>query len=209
VTINSKYKGKTMVDSIDVLATLKLVYGIYALIAISLIGWFGYRVTKPKDDSSGPKPAYFWTYVVVLVVVGTGLHFLTYNKVPWVPIDLGRANIEVDQVFDITYENHEMTLSSNPMQVGCGEHVVFNATSNDLTYGFGIFRADHTLVAQMQVVPQSRNDLMWRFDKNGTYYIRSTEYSGPKGARMIAEDAIVVSGCEHDDVRAVAKGEQS
>jgi len=144
-----------MADSIDVLATLKLVYGIYAFIAISLISWFGYRITKPKDDNAGAKPALFWTY-----------------------------------------------------QVGCGEHVVFNAISNDLTYGFGIFRADHTMVAQMQVVPKSRNDLMWRFEKNGTYYIRSTEYSGPKGAKMIAQNAIVVTGCDYDDVYAVEIGEQ-
>ncbi len=198
-----------MADSIDVLATLKLVYGIYALIAISLIGWFGYRITKPKNDDAGAKPAFFWTYVVILVVIGTGLHFLTYNKVPWVPIDLNRADIEAEQVFDITYEDHQMSFSDMPMQVPCSKHVVFNAVSNDLTYGFGIFRADHTLVAQMQVVPQSRNDLMWKFEKNGTYYVRSTEYSGPKGAKMIARDAIVVTGCEHDDVRATATGEQS
>ncbi len=189
-----------MADSIDVLATLKLVYGIYAFIAISLISWFGYRVTKP---------ALFWTYVVVLMVVGTGLHLLTYSAVPWVPIDLNRASIKADTVFEITYEDHQMSFSSFPMQVGCGEHVVFNAISNDLTYGFGIFRADHTMVAQMQVVPQSRNDLMWKFEKNGTYYVRSTEYSGPKGAKMIAQNAIVVTGCDQDDVRAVEIGEQS
>ena len=198
-----------MADSIDVLATLKLVYGIYAFIAISLIGWFGYRITKPKDDDAGAKPALFYTYIVVLAVVGTGLHFLTYNAVPWVSIDLNRADIKADAVFEITYEDHQMSFSSFPMQVGCGNHVVFNATSNDLTYGFGIFRADHTLVAQMQVVPQSRNDLMWRFEKNGTYYVRSTEYSGPKGAQMVAQDAIVVAGCDQDDVRAVATGGQS
>ena len=198
-----------MADSIDVLATLKLVYGIYGLMAISLIGWFGYRITKPKDDDAGAKPALFWTYVVVLVVIGTGLHFLTYNAVPWVPIDLKRANIEPDAVFQITYEDHEMSFSTFPMEVGCGEYVVFDATSNDLTYGFGIFRADHTMVAQMQVVPQSRNDLMWKFDRNGTYYIRSTEYSGPKGARMVARNAIVVTGCARDDVRALAMGGRS
>ena len=198
-----------MADSIDVLAILKLVYGIYAFIAISLIAWFGYRITKPKDHNAGPKPALFYTYIVVLAIVGTGLHFLTYNAVPWVPIDLNRADIRADEVFDITYEDHQMSFSSLPMQVGCGEHVVFNATSNDLTYGFGIFRADHTLVAQMQVVPQSRNDLMWKFEKNGTYYVRSTEYSGPKGAKMVALNAVVVTGCDHDDVRAVAIGEQS
>jgi len=197
-----------MADSIDVLATLKLVYGIYAIIAISLIAWFGHRITKPKDDSSGPRPAFFWTYVAVLVFIGTGLHFLTYNAVPWVPIDLNRASIKADTVFDITYEDHQMSFSSFPMQVECGDHVVFNAISNDLTYGFGIFRTDHTMVAQMQVVPRSRNDLMWKFEKNGTYYVRSTEYSGPKGARMVARNAIVVTGCDHDDVRAAALGGQ-
>jgi len=197
-----------MADSIDVLTTLKLVYGIYVFIALSLIAWFAYRVTKPKDDDSGAKPAIFWAYVVVLVLVGTGLHFLTYAKVPWVPIDLKRAGIEPDAIFDILYENHEMSFSSYPMKVHCGQHVVFNATSNDLTYGFGIFRADHTMVAQMQVVPQSKNDLMWQFGKNGTYYVRSTEYSGPKGARMIARDAVVVTGCNEDDVRAAALGGQ-
>ncbi len=197
-----------MADSIDVLATLKLVYGIYVFLALSLIAWFGYRITKPKGDDAGAKPAVFWTYVVILTLVGTGLHFLTYAKVPWVPIDLKRANIEPATVFDITYEDHQMHFSSMPMQVGCGDYVVFNAISNDLTYGFGIFRADHTLVAQMQVVPQSRNDLMWQFGKNGTYYVRSTEYSGPKGARMIAKDAIVVTGCDQDDVHAAAIGGQ-
>ena len=197
-----------MADSIDVLETLKLVYGIYGLIAISLIGWFGYRITKPKNEDAGAKPALFWTYVVVLVFVGTGLHLLTYNAVPWVPIDLKRADITPDAVFDITFEDHQMSFASLPMQVGCGEHVVFNAVSNDLTYGFGIFRTDHTMVAQMQVVPQSENDLMWKFDKNGTYYVRSTEYSGPKGARMVAKDAIVVSGCNQDDLRATVMGGQ-
>jgi cytochrome c oxidase subunit 2 len=170
-----------MADSIDVLATLKLVYGIYAFIAISLIGWFGYRITKPKDHSAGPKPALFYTYIVVLAILGTGLHFLTYNAVPWVPIDLNRADIKADVVFDISYENHQMSFSSLPMQVRCGEHVVFNATSNDLTYGFGIFRADH---------------------------IRSTEYSGPKGAKMVSQNALVVTGCDHDDLRAAAIGER-
>lgn len=198
-----------MADSINVLATLKLVYGIYLFIAISLIGWFGYRITRPKEDKGGAKPALFWTYVVILALAGTGLHFLTYSKVPWVPIDLGRADITPAAVFDITYEDHRMTFSSLPMQVACNEYVVFNAVSNDLTYGFGIFRTDHTMVAQMQVVPHSRNDLMWKFGRNGTYYIRSTEYSGPQGARMVTPNAIVVTGCDQDDVRAMAKGAQS
>ena len=52
------------------------------------------------------------------------------------------------------------------------------------------------MVFQMQVVPGHRNDILWEFDKNGVYTIRSTEYSGPKGVFMIIEDAVEVSGCE-------------
>jgi len=44
----------------------------------------------------------------------------------------------------------------------------------------------------MQVVPGHRNDLLWKFDREGVYTIRSTEYSGPKGSRMILKDAVEV-----------------
>ena len=187
-----------MSDSIDVLNTLKIVYSIYAWTAISIIAYFTYRITK-KGEPGPAKKGIFYTYVATLVIIGTGMHFLTYNVVPWVPMDLKRAEITPVKTFDIVYKNHTITLNEKPMRVPCNEYVVFDAKSEDLTYGFGIFRQNHTLVAQMQVVPGSRNDLMWKFPKNGTYYIRSTEYSGPKGARMIVEDAIVVSGCSKDD----------
>ncbi|MCP4133717.1 MAG: cytochrome c oxidase subunit II [bacterium] len=195
-----------MTDSLDVLAMLKIVYTIYAFVAISLIAWFGYRLTRPGEQKEGSKSKVFWAYVIILVIVGTGLHFLTYNVIPWVPIDLNRAEITASKTFTINYKNHEMSFSELPMEVECNTYVVFDAHSADLTYGFGIFRDDHTLVTQMQVVPQSKNDLMWKFGENGTYYVRSTEYSGPKGASMIQKDAIVVSGCNADDINAKGTG---
>jgi cytochrome c oxidase subunit 2 len=79
------------------------------------------------------------------------------------------------------------------MNIRCHEKVLFKVTSNDLTYGFGLFRKDNSMVFQMQVVPGHMNDILWQFDKEGVYYIRSTEYSGPKGVDMIVKDAVVVS----------------
>jgi len=187
-----------MADSVDVLSTLKIVYTIYALIAISLIGWFGYNITR-DGTKKGPSRAIFYTYIAVLVVIGTGLHFLTYNTVPWVPYDLARHKIKPDKVFHITYKDHQIILEENPMIIHCGDKVVFDAKSEDLTYGFGIFRQNGSMVTQMQVVPGSRNDLLWIFDKNGVYNIRSTEYSGPKGAQMVVKDAIKVIGCKEFD----------
>lgn len=184
-----------MADSIDVLVVLKLVYTVYAFIAISVVAWLAYRLTKPAGSREGAKAAIFWVYVILLAVIGTGLHILTYNVVPWVKVDLGRADIGVHKTFEIRYKNHQMTFSEMPMRVECNTPVVFNAISDDLVYGFGIFRNDNTMVSQMQVVPHNRNDLMWKFHKNGIYYVRSTEYSGPRGAAMIRKNAIVVSGC--------------
>jgi len=194
-----------MADSVDVLATLKLVYTIYALAVISIIAYYAYRITQ-EGESKGPvKPGIFWAYVATLVTVGTGLHFLTYNVVPWVPMDLDRANIKAEKTFKIHYKEHKIDLDEKPMHVPCNKYVVFDAYSDDLTYGFGIFRQDNTMVAQMQVVPENGNDLMWIFHKNGTYNIRSTEYSGPAGTQMIVKDAIIVTGCKEDDVRSIKK----
>ena len=85
------------------------------------------------------------------------------------------------------------------MQIGCNQKVLFEVESKDLTYGFGLFRKDHTMVTQMQVNPGTKNDLLWTFRKNGTYTILSTEYSGPKGAKLRVADAVVVSGCKESD----------
>jgi len=46
------------------------------------------------------------------------------------------------------------------------------------------------------------------FLRTTIYYIRSTEYSGPNGEKIVAQNAIVVTGSDHDDVRAAETGEQ-
>lgn len=82
---------------------------------------------------------------------------------------------------------------------------MFDVDSKDLTYGFGLFRQNNSMVLQMQVVPGSSNQLMWKFEKNGVYSIRSTEYSGPKGAYIYYENAFEVQGCETNDKYAMRK----
>ena len=69
---------------------------------------------------------------------------------------------------------------------GTATYVPFMGASKDLTYGFGLFRQDNSMVFQMQVLPGHVNDLLWQFDRAGVYTIRSTEYSGPAGVAMIS-----------------------
>lgn len=220
-----------MEDSASVLDLLKLVYTIYVFAVMSLMLWFARGVTNPAGKPRIVKPATFYMYVGLLISVGVSIHIFTFNKIPWVETDFKRHTIEKDPSFDkskqmfniVAVQNKDKTspnhgeqkfilpadrLNENgQLEIECHKYIVFDVVSNDLTYGFGLFRQDNSMVAQMQVVPGSRNDLMWQFHKNGTYHIQSTEYSGPKGGRhMKIMNAVVVKGCEDNDELSMVGG---
>lgn len=183
-----------MTDSTTVLWGQTLAYTLYVLAIMAVMSWFAMRVTQ-DGEQKGLKPVYFYAFVSFLVVLGVSLHFITYYTIPWKSMDMHRATITPDKVFDISVAAHKFKLPADILQISCADKVLFNVTSGDLTYGFGLFRGDHSMLFQMQVVPGHRNDILWQFDKPGTYSIRSTEYSGPAGVDMILKDAVVVS-CE-------------
>ena len=180
-----------MVDSTVVLWGQTLAYTLYAIVMILVVGWVGWRLTKP-GKGGGVKPALFFTFAAFLTVLGVSLHLITLKTIPWVEPDLNRAEAQVDRVFEIRVASHEFVLPAPRLMVKVGEKVRFEVTSEDLTYGFGVFRPDDTMVFQMQVVPGHMNDVIWQFHKPGLYSIRSTEYSGPKGAHMIVPNALEV-----------------
>ncbi|HLO59533.1 MAG TPA: hypothetical protein VK179_12375 [Bacteroidales bacterium] len=181
-----------MVNSELVLNGQTYAYTIYAIVVILFILGFAYQVTKP-GKAGVLKTSLFVVLVVCLTVLGVSLHITTSKTIPWVPMDLNRADIKPDKVFNITVVKHQFQLPSDKLEMKKGDIVVFDVTSNDLTYGFGIFRQNKTMVCQMQVVPGHKNDLMWKFEESGTYTIRSTEYSGPEGHQMILKDVVIVN----------------
>jgi cytochrome c oxidase subunit 2 len=182
-----------MVDSEMVLTGQTIAYTFYAIVIILLVGWFAYKVTRPAKTGR-VSPALFYTFVGFLTVLGVSLHIITYNTIPWAPMDINRADIKPDKVFVITVADHQFKLPEEKLTINLHDKVLFDVTSHDLTYGFGLFRTDNSMVFQMQVVPGHRNDILWQFDKPGVYSIRSTEYSGPKGAQMILKDVVEVLG---------------
>jgi cytochrome c oxidase subunit II len=182
-----------MVDSSLVLYGQTIAYTFYCVAIILLMSWFAFKITQ-TGKSSPVKPAVFYAFVAFLAILGVSLHIITYNTIPWAAIDLNRGDYRPDKTFNITVANHAFELPSEKMVASKGDLVLFDVQSNDLTYGFGLFRQDNSMVFQMQVVPGHRNDILWRFEKPGVYSIRSTEYSGPKGADMIRENAFEVIG---------------
>jgi cytochrome c oxidase subunit 2 len=180
-----------MVDSQVVLNGQTFAYTFYAIAMILLMFWFGYKITK-SGKTKKVSSALFYSFVTLLIVLGVSLHIVTYNTIPWASMDLNRKEIKADKVFEISVENHKFILPSEKLIIHVNDKALFNVRSKDLTYGFGLFRSDNSMVFQMQVIPGHLNDILWKFDNPGSYSIRSTEYSGPKGTQMILKDVVEV-----------------
>jgi cytochrome c oxidase subunit II len=182
------------IDSSVVLWGQALIYTLYAFAVLIVMAGFAYKVTR--SGASNRVPTWFFvSWAALLVVVGVSLHVTTAKTIPWVELDLDRQAFAADKSFEITVADHRFHLPADRLEIDCGDLVRFSVDSGDLTYGFGLFREDNTMVFQMQVVPGHPNEVLWRFEEDGVYDIRSTEYSGPEGHRMIVPNAVVVSGC--------------
>ena len=132
-----------------------------------------------------------WFYVLIGV-------FLVFNIVtlsPLVPWQrwLLWSKPTPQRSYAVDIENYQFRLPAGGMEAKVGEYVEFTATSQDVTYGFGVFRADGSMVFQMQVMPGYQNRIVWQFDEPGSYDVRSTEYSGPQHSEMYVQNALLVT----------------
>ena len=182
-------------NSIELLQFHWMAYTLYSFMIISVIAWFAYNLTK-KEKAKAVVRIPFYAYMAFLVAGGVGHHIFTYNTVPWVSEDITRHDITPDKSYFISITKHKFTMPKEKILIACGEKVMFDVVSTDLTYGFGLFRKDGSMVTQMQVNPGSKNDLLWTFNHNGVFDLMSTEYSGPAGNAMFIPDAVEVAGCD-------------
>jgi cytochrome c oxidase subunit 2 len=132
-----------------------------------------------------------WLFVLIGV-------FLVFNVITLSPIIpwqewLLWSDPPPDQTVSVEFGDYEIRIPPGGIEVKAGEYVKFVATSTDVTYGFGVFRPDSTMVFQMQVLPGRENSIIWKFDQPGTYDVRSTEYSGPRHSEMYVQNAIRVT----------------
>lgn len=131
-------------------------------------------------------------WLILLIVVAVTFNALTLSPlIPWQQWNLW-SRPAPDRSYRIDFEDYEIRLPAGGIEFQVGEFVQFVATSQDVTYGFGVFRPDGTIVFQMQVLPGRENTFLWKFTEPGPYDVRSTEYSGPRHPEMFIEDAIRV-----------------
>jgi cytochrome c oxidase subunit 2 len=131
----------------------------------------------------------------LFLLVGVFLLFNILTLSPLIPWQewLLWSSPEPAQRFSLEYADYQIKMPPEGIETQIGEYVEFVAVSNDVTYGFGVFRQDGTMVFQMQVLPGRENSILWKFSEPGLYDVRSTEYSGPQHSRMYYPDAIRVT----------------
>jgi cytochrome c oxidase subunit 2 len=134
-----------------------------------------------------------WLYFLLTVVLLGNLVTLS-PLIPSANYGLWTQSTPV-MTITIQVENYHFIMPQQPIIIPVGKVVEFVVVSYDVTYGFGVFRKDGTMVFQMQVVPEPyKNTLKWVFDQPGFYDVRSTEYSGPQNPSMYVPNAIQVEG---------------
>jgi len=201
----------TFSNSAELLSFHWVAYSIYSALIISVIAWFGYNLTR-KEKAKSIVRIPFYTYIAFLVAGGVGHHIFTYNAIPWVSQDITRHDITPDASYKFQMEKQKwIGLPKERIIVQCGQTIEFDVQSRDLVYGFGLFRKNGSLVMQMQVNPGTdvngildSNDILWTFNHNGVFDLRSTEYSGPRAYGENGEDLLLVKdfmevvGCKKD-----------
>ncbi len=175
---------------------IRIYFLIYFVLLVAFFLWFIRVVKKPavkdfKENETGIdwREKRFFLTVVAILVIG---HIVTLsNIVPWQKWQLWEKQVPV-KTFAIEVSDYQFDFPENPMIVEKGEFVEFDLTTTDVTYGFGVFREDGTMVFQLSVLPGYNNRYTWNFSEPGTYDIRSTEYSGDQHSSMYEPGALVV-----------------
>src|SRR3989338_2166498 len=166
-------------------------YSIYVLLVLTLMGWFVYALTSPKKISLKFKIS-IGLWIAFIIASVTAFHTFTHIKFPWTRWQILKKEIISKKEIAIDIIDYKFHLPENPIKLKVNKPVKFVLTSQDVTYGFGVFRSDGTMVFQMQVLPGHANEIIWVFQDAGKYTIRSTEYSGPENWKMVLKDAILV-----------------
>jgi heme/copper-type cytochrome/quinol oxidase subunit 2 len=158
--------------------------------------WVTSRIPPRKAGVEGAEPKGMersekkWL-VILLVIALIGNALLLSTVVPSVRTAVWGEATPAMTVY-VTIRDYNFTFPEMPVNLTAGQAVEFVVTSSDVTYGFGVFRPDGTMVFQMQVVPGYENRIIWIFDEPDSYTVRSTEYSGPHHSEMVVPGAIVV-----------------
>lgn len=161
------------------------------LVVVAVFAFIALKSGVKKDYDPIVKKAYrirtVW-FVVLLTVIVTSF-FFTLSDLPYNKGGQAVAANADAQVVDVVSKQFYFDMSQTEFKVG--EPVLFRVTSADVNHGFGIYDEDLIMLAQTQAMPFYVNELVYTFDKPGTYEILCMEYCGIAHHAMVAKITVV------------------
>ena len=138
--------------------------------------------TATASDLASRRPPFVWGLVILGVVVTAGSLWSWPHAVS-VDDDVVTVNATGGQWYwDIDIE-----------EVPAGRIVVFNAHTEDVNHGLGIYGPDGRLHTQVQAMPGYVNQVEYVFEKPGLYQVLCMEFCGVAHHDMIAEFNVVAN----------------
>lgn len=105
------------------------------------------------------------------------------------PIPPQHGALDAKQVVDVV--GYQWFWQITPAVVESDSVVKFRVTSKDVHHGFAIYSPDGRILVQTQAMPGYTNELLYTFDRPGTYTIHCLEYCGIGHAPMKATLEVV------------------
>lgn len=130
----------------------------------------GFRVKTASRETVEKREGYWGIAVIVFLVAVLGG---TMVQLPYSKSDQGDGAPQ-----KLAVAGRQFAWTVKPARVRAGEKTQVVATSLDVSHGVGIYDPDDVLIAQVNVLPDVRQNLGVTFDKPGTYRIRCLEFCG-------------------------------
>jgi cytochrome c oxidase subunit II len=129
----------------------------------------GFRVKAATRETVEKREGYWGIAVIVFLVAVLGG---TMAQLPYSKRDQGN-----DAPQKLAVAGRQFAWTVKPARIRTGKTQVVS-TSLDVSHGVGIYDPDDVLIAQVNVLPDVRQNLGVTFKKTGTYRIRCLEFCG-------------------------------
>jgi cytochrome c oxidase subunit 2 len=157
--------------------------------------FYSTRHPDPVDKHSLARYERHWAILIAVTFV-----VFSVSTISLAPYPYTHSSVVPTMTIDVQAQQFAWCLApapnwgqdcQSPYKIPVGSVVLFNVKSIDVTHGFGIYDASGQIDAQVQVMPDFTNSVLYDFTHNGTYYIRCLEFCGYGHYGMITSFQVV------------------
>lgn|SRR5579872_2340248 len=163
---------------------MAIVFIAVALLFAILLGTVFWTTRHPDESKRFGLGKHERVYTLIFLVVVLVFASSTLGLLPY---PYAHPNLHPSLVVNARAQQFQWCLSYAPnwgtncqtdLLIPSGSIVLFNASSIDVTHGFGLYSPGGELLDQVQVMPGYYNNIIYDFTTPGQYYVRCLEFCG-------------------------------